>query len=385
MKINTISEEMKNQIKESIENAPAEQKSDAILEAMEKIASVQHEDLVKELIEQSRQVAGDAERAAKLGIVTNFSEEEKKFLNTLKGGAKQAVTFTQADVIPTTIVDRTLADVKTESDVAALINFAPAGVHKWLTGSKSGSAVWGALDAALTGSEISATISGMNLEVYKLYAYCVIPKSLRDLEIGYVEKYVRAVLAEALLDGIEAGYINGDGKVAPIGIMRQINTSNADGTKKAKTALATVKGFGPKGIAPALKVLTKNGTRKVKELALVCNPLDEVDYVNPALYGDTVAGGFTQKCVLPLTVASSVNCPQGSAILTIPGKYTMGFSGLKVDEYKETKAIEDADLFIAKVEANGRADDDESAVVFDVTKLEEYVIPVKTAAAASSN
>jgi hypothetical protein len=63
----------------------------------------------------------------------------------------------------------------------------------------------------------------------------------------------------------------------------------------------------------------------------------------------------------------------------------MGFSGLKVDEYKETKAIEDADLFIAKVEANGRADDDESAVVFDVTKLEEYVIPVKTAAAASSN
>ena len=50
-------------------------------------------------------------------------------------------------------------------------------------------------------------------------------------------------------------------------------------------------------------------------------------------------------------------------------------------EYKETKALEDADLLIAKVYGNGRADDDRVAYVFNVTKLAEYVPTVKTVAA----
>ena len=38
--------------------------------------------------------------------------------------------------------------------------------------------------------------------------------------------------------------------------------------------------------------------------------------------------------------------------------------------------MENADLIIANCFANGRAVDDNVAVVFDVTKLEEYVLPV---------
>lgn len=40
------------------------------------------------------------------------------------------------------------------------------------------------------------------------------------------------------------------------------------------------------------------------------------------------------------------------------------------------KAMDDADLIIAACSANGRAVDDNVAVIFDVTKLEEYVLPV---------
>ena len=54
----------------------------------------------------------------------------------------------------------------------------------------------------------------------------------------------------------------------------------------------------------------------------------------------------------------------------------MGVSGVRFDEYDQTKAMEDANLVIGKCYANGRADDDNCAVVFDVTKLEEYVLPV---------
>ena len=51
----------------------------------------------------------------------------------------------------------------------------------------------------------------------------------------------------------------------------------------------------------------------------------------------------------------------------------MGFSGMEVQEYKETKALGDADVLIAKVYGNGRAEDDNVAYVFNVTKLAEYI------------
>ena len=54
----------------------------------------------------------------------------------------------------------------------------------------------------------------------------------------------------------------------------------------------------------------------------------------------------------------------------------MGATAFRINEYKETKAMDDMDLVIGKCYANGRAIDDNCAVVFDVTKLEEYVLPV---------
>ena len=44
----------------------------------------------------------------------------------------------------------------------------------------------------------------------------------------------------------------------------------------------------------------------------------------------------------------SANNAQGKAIFVLPKKYVMGFSGFKVNEYKETKALDDADLIIAR-------------------------------------
>ena len=74
-----------------------------------------------------------------------------------------------------------------------------------------------------------------------------------------------------------------------------------------------------------------------------------------------------------MEVKTSVNNPEGKAALVLPKKYVMGFSGFSVNEYDQTKALEDADVVIGKVYANGRATDDNTAYVFDVTKLEEYV------------
>lgn len=378
MKFNkkTISEEFKNAVIAEINQS--EDKGTAIFEAAEKIVLAQNEDLVNQIIADVEATRGNEEAMRQAGIRTNFTEEEKVFYNKLKAGAKayQSVSANQEDIIPVRIIDATLVDVKQPSGITSLIDFAPAGVQKWLTASKSGVAAWGALTGSIV-SELTAAISPFSLDVNKLHAFCAIPKAIRDLEIGYVDKYFRAILAEAMQDGIAAGYLNGNGKVAPIGIMRKISQVESDGTHSTKSVLTTITGFSPAQLAPVLKTLSKNGLRPVKGLTLVCNPLDEYQYVNPALYGDSVTGGFVQKTFLPINVIADANMTQGKAVFTMPGFYSMGFMGVKVNEYKEVGALDDVDYLIAKVYGNGRATDDNAAVVFDVTELVPYILKVQ--------
>lgn len=378
MRIDTINAETKNKIINMLEQA--EDKSAAITDAMEMIVSESQQALVDRIVAESRKAEQDAEYKKSLGL-RNLSENEKKFYEMLQAGAKMAVTADQIDILPVETIDRVLEDVRTEYPILnnGLINFAPANVKHWLTGSKTGGAVWGALTSVLSNSaELSSTIVGLNIEVSKMYAYCIIPKAIRDLEIGYVDRYFRAILQEAMYDGIVSGYLNGDGKVSPIGILRKIASVESDGTHTAKTAVSTLTGFSPLQLAPVLTALSKSGKRAVNALYVIARPTDVYQYVNPALYGDSITGGYVTKSFLPVTVIEEPNMPENKAVITIAGAYTMGFSGLKVDEYKETKALDDADLLIAKVYGNGRADDDNTAYVFTPAKLIPYIPQVES-------
>ena len=199
----------------------------------------------------------------------------------------------------------------------------------------------------------------------------------------FVDRYFMAILSEAMQDGLVKGYLDGDGKTGPIGIFRQIGTTNDDGTNKAKTVLNNITKFSPKGLANVRKTLTNNGKRVVTKLYLICNPADEAEYVDPCMFGEALTGGYVNKTFIDIEKIPDANCPQGKAAFTIDGYYTMGATGVRVTEYDQTKAMENADLIIANCFANGRAGDDNVAVIFDVTKLEEYVINVHQTSTAS--
>ena len=227
--------------------------------------------------------------------------------------------------------------------------------------------------------ELSGTISALNIELHMLSAYLVIPKAIRELSMEFVDRYFMAILSEAMQDGLVKGYLDGDGKTGPIGIFRQIGTTNDDGTNKAKTVLNNITKFSPKGLANVRKTLTNNGKRVVTKLYLICNPADEAEYVDPCMFGEALTGGYVNKTFIDIEKIPDANCPQGKAAFTIDGYYTMGATGVRVTEYDQTKAMENADLIIANCFANGRAVDDNVAVIFDVTKLEEYTIEVSLA------
>lgn len=368
MKIDKIDKELQQKIVKMMNEK--ENKAEAIYEAIEMIVEARDIGLIEELTEQNARAAADADYKKTLGLRV-LNKEETEFYQKFKD-IKQAITAEQIDIIPTSIIDRTLDDVKKASDILSLVDFAPADVKKWIVASSTGKAAWGNLTAAIMG-ELESTMSSLNIEQHKLTVYMVIPKAVRDLALPFVDKYFTAKLAEAMQDGLVEGYLTGDGKNGPIGIFNKIEAFKKDGTAAAKEVLTTVTKFSPKGIKDVRKTLTNNGKRTVTELHLICNPLDEAEYVDPALYGEAVTGGYKNTSFMPIVKHVDANCPQGKAAFTIKGSYVMGVTGVRFDEYKETKAMDDADLIIGKCYANGRAVDDNCAVVFDVTKLEEYI------------
>lgn len=373
MKIEGLSQKVKDKVKQLLDNAPADQKADAIMQSIEMIEEAAHADLIQQVVAEAERASHYAAFKKQLGL-RNLSQEEKKFYEGFKD-IKQSITANQIDIIPTEIIDRTLDDVKKASPILKLVNMAPANVKKWIVASHSGTAVWGMLTDAIKG-ELSAEVTALNIEIHMLSAYLVIPKAIRELSLEFVDRYFMAILSEAMQDGLVKGYLDGDGKTGPIGIFRQIGTTNGDGTQKAKTVSTKITKFSPKGLAEVRKTLTNDGKRVVSKLYLICNPADEAEYVDPCMYGEALTGGYVNKSFIEIEKIVDANCPKGKAAFTIDGYYTMGTTGVRVNEYDQTKAMENADLIIATCFANGRAVDDNVAVVFDVTKLEEYVLPI---------
>lgn len=371
MRINKIDEKLKEEVVQLLNDS--EDKSEAIYQAAEMIIEAKHKDLIDELVEQNARAAADEEYRKRLGL-RNLSDKEKQFYESMKD-VKQAITAKQVDIIPNEIIDRTLDDVRRNSNILKLVRFAPANVKKWLVGSHSGAAVWGDIVGPIT-AELSASFSTMNIELHKLHVCLVIPKAIQDLALPFVDRYFTAILAEAMQDGLVKGYISGNGKTGPVGITNKLDSFTSSGTASAKSKLTNITKFSPKGLAGVRKTLSKNGARTIGTLYLLCNPKDEAEYVDPALYGEALTGGYRNTSFMPIEKIVDANVPEGTGIFTIDGMYVMGTSGVEIKTYDQTKAMDDADVVIAKCYANGRAVDDDCAVVFDVTKLEEYKLPV---------
>lgn len=356
----------------------SEDKATAIADVVDMFASEKNKDLIEEIKAQAIKANSDSDYASKLGLRV-LSKEEESFYEKFKD-IKQAITGAQIDLIPTSIVDLTLENVKATEPVLKLITFTPAGVKRWITAERTGAYSWSGLTEELKGA-LSANVKGLVTDLGKLDAYLIIPKAIRELSYQFIDKYFMAILSEALRDGIAYGYLQGTGKEQPIGIYKQIDKTNEDGTHQDKTVNTDLTKFTPKGLAPAKVYLSNKGKRSVNKIYVICNPEDEANYVAPAIYDaeGNLVSSFKNIEVIPCT-----ENPKGKAALTLEGKYTMGITEVKINEYKETLATDDADLIVGKVYANGRATADNVAYIFDVTKLEEYVPTIKTLATVVS-
>lgn len=282
-------------------------------------------------------------------------------------------------VIPETVIDAVLENVRTEHPLLDHIDFVSTGgaVKMLMNTNSRQSAAWGTLCAEIV-TEMLAGFKEVDVTLCKLSAFLPVCKAMLDLGPEYLDRFIRETLEEALANGAEDGFIDGTGKNQPIGMTRQVGpgTVVTDGVYPRKNKIS-VTDLSPKTVGNLISLLAtdENGKdRVVDDVILIVNPVDYLTKIFPATTM-LAADGTYRRDVLPypMTVIPTAALSRNDAIIGIGNRYFapigMARDG-KIDYSDEYHFLEDERVYLAKLYANGLPKDNNSFLYLDITDLE---------------
>jgi HK97 family phage major capsid protein len=326
-------------------------------------------------------------------LTNNEKKWYQKVITALKSAdPKQAFTSiigsdNEEDLMPTTIIEDVYKNLQEEHPLLKAINFQYVGsITKWILNDHSAqNAVWGTITAEIT-KEITSSFKVVDINQNKLSAYAIVELGMLDLGPVFLDGYIRAVLAEAIMSGLELAIIAGSGKDEPIGLIKDIHegVSYSSTTGYPNKTAEKVTDFTPAsyGALVAKLAVTEGGKkRKFSKVALVCNMTDYLTKIMPATTVLTAGGTFANN-LFPFATDVYVSnaLDDGKAVMFLPEEYFLGMGGSKngVIEYSdEYKFLEDQRVFKIKQYGAGRAFDNTSALYLDIADLEPAYITVK--------
>lgn len=342
---------------------------------------------------QSLSVAqrNDATVLAARGVrqLTNEETAYYKALTTAMrtdvSGVKNALTDISV-TMPETIIDQVMQDVKSNFELLDAIDFVNSSyMTSWIY-NKQGvqTAKWGAIGSAVT-KELSGAFGKISVTTCKLTAFMAVSQDYLDLGAAWLDRYVRAILTEAAGTAMEAAIVDGAGNAdnadCPVGMTRDLDKGNTDGstgltTYPQKTA-TKVTSLDPATYGAILAKLSKTPTgrnRKVSDVILVCNPEDYFTKIMPATTYMTPSGGYVSNVLpFPTRVIQSEGCPKGKAVVGL-GKQYIGMLGAGskkgVVTYDDSvQFLEDNRVYKIRLLGNGRPKDNTSFEVLDISAL----------------
>lgn len=342
------------------------------------------------------QESNDASILAQRGYRQLTSKETKwyqKVISALKSAdPKQAFTAiigsdNEDDLMPTTIIEDVYKNLQDEYPLLDAIDFQYVGyITKWILNDHSAqNAVWGQITAEIT-KEITSSFKVIDINQNKLSAYAIIELGMLDLGPTFLDGYIRAVLSEAIMSGLELAIVAGSGVNEPVGLIKDIHegVSFSSTTGYPDKEAEVIKDFTPAtyGALLAKLAVTENGKRrKFGNVGLIVNQADYLTKVMPATTVLNNGGTYINDLFpFPTTVYISNAVEDGKAVLFLEGEYFMGMGGAKngVIEYSdEYKFLEDQRVFKIKQYGAGRAFDNTSALYLDISGLEPAYITVK--------
>ncbi|MDE8339813.1 phage major capsid protein [Erysipelothrix rhusiopathiae] len=366
-----------NELVQLIQNAPKEAKGQVIIESVQKLLDDKLESIVNEYQSMAKEVSANNQLFDKYGL-RNLSAEEHGFYELITDPMQASHGFTkgkQEDLIPTSITNYVFEDLKQSRPLFQYIDWSPAGVKKWILAEKVGKAAWGALDETIT-KEITAQLEIIDFEIHKLAAFAIIPLGIIELGHEWVDKYVREVLLEVNEEGLEEGIIAGNGKNAPVGMIKNLKGNVQSGVYPDADAVE-IKSFTAEALAPHLATLSDGGKRTLSKLVLIVNPSDYFTKVLPATTYLSAIGEYRQVLPFNIEIVQATSVPQNKAILYVPMGYSAGISRMGLYESDEFKFLDHVRAFKVVTYGNGRLKKQNMTVLLNITKLAPLAFNVK--------
>ncbi len=367
---------MEDLIKE-LNDAPAEQKSEKIIETVQKIIDNEYAQTISEYQKEFEEYSASKENDKKFGL-RHLTEQEKQWIDrAIKQEDTSSLKGKEIDYLPETTVSYIFEDLKTEHPLFQYIDWAPAGVKKWFISERSGKASWGKLTRTII-DQVEATVSTLDMEVASLSAFMFVPEAIIDMGYQWIDKFVRTVILEVNEEGIEEGIIAGNGKDAPIGMLKDLKKAVQEGVYQDKTAVE-VTDFGPDDFGTkVLPTLNKDGKRNVDTIVIIANQKE----LDTTIYKATHVLGFNGYVKADnyknFVYVASPSVPEHRAIAYVPKKYVCGISRMGIKYSDDYKFLEQLRTYIVKTYGNGRLKDNNDAVVLDITNLKPLIPTVST-------
>ncbi len=315
--------------------------------------------------------------------VRQLTSQENEYYQAVVGAMKSAnpkQALAELEVVmPQTIIDDVMEDLATDHPLLNAINFQnTSGLIEHLVNTNDTQlATWSKLTDPIV-KELSSGFKKVNLNVDKLSAFLPVAKAMLDLGPAWIDKYVRALLGEALSMGLEEGIVNGTGKDMPIGMNRQVGegVTVTDGIYPIKETIK-VASLDPVTYGELLSKLCispSGKTRVIKKVLMAVNPVDYMKKIMPATTIRGADGTYVNNVLpFPTEIVPSVSVPIGKMIVGIAEKYFMAIGTAKSGkmEYSDDyKFLEDERVYLVKLYGHGEPMDNNAFLYCNIDGLQ---------------
>lgn len=339
--------------------------------AKAQIAMAKH--IEDSIIEEAKAFVDDnladskAYSARGLAVLTS---EETKFYNEVisKGG------FDGVDkLMPVTVIDRIFKDLEAEHPILSKIQFVnTTGITRWLARkSDAEGATWGKLGEDIK-KKLDNSFEVVDTTLNKLSAYVPVSHDMLQLGPVWLDRFVRAILAESIAIGLEKAIVDGNGVDSPVGMLKDITQSKNPVTGYPDKTPVTLNDLKPATLGKVImKPLVDGKVKTVTNVTLICNPADYWEKIFPQTTVQSAAGQYVFN-VLPIAadIVQSVYVPAGKLIACIPSDYFMGIGFRDTIKFSdEYHFLEDERIYIQRLAGHGQPINPKSFHVFDISAM----------------
>lgn len=343
--------------------------TEQIENAFDDMMTTLQNDVHDKIKQEAKDEIGDAQILAARGQNV-LTSEERKFFNdvALSGG------FDEDSILPVTTQERVFEDLLQEHPLLDAIGLQDLGaVTKFIFSDPTRAYKWGKLFGDIDG-QVEAAFTSEEVTQLKLTAFAAIPKDMEELGPEWIERYVRELLVESYAVGLEHGFINGDGDDQPIGLTKDVEDNGGVSDKDSEGTLTfapskfgeTVSGELYDVVANLSEDSEGNYRQVDGKVVMVVNPVDSiaVRFRNTI---QTANGSWVTALPFDIQVVESTEVEKGKAIFFVKEQYiAVVAGGYQINKFKETLAIEDANLYTMKQFANGFPKDNKAALIYDL-------------------